>query len=764
MCGSTIKLGVCVLLACCLDGVHSQDYSHSLELHSSYHVYEYIATPLKWQHASKYCELRFGSLPVVRDVEEKSVMLDLLASQGVNQQIWMKGELSETLERDKTMGENSLDKFAVLTFSNKTDTKYAKILSVLPSMSAVTACASLQWDNKTNTIGTVFSYAVPVFMNEFQLRGHMNDTGFIQLALIVHGHHTPYRSVLRSDGQWHHICVTWHTEKGAWSFYADGQLVSSGVGYYTSHLLAGNGIFIIGQDQDSLGGAFKQNEAFSGNITALNIWSRALTGGEIAAINGCSLPLQHLVYQWDLANMEIEPTVEIMQVQVNCSAANVFSNECPTFHVSGVENRHNCEVPLSFFCQFNKDTYLKLKKLESDSRSLFKTKLNEFSNNITVTEYMSLTNVKLVHSVSEAEEVLKAVQQVLSVENTTLQVADLLSVISLLQNVADMEVDASDTSEDPEDISQSFIDVAGEILDEHHAERWNEISEIVRGPMSVVYGVDRMVRNLNKVSTFGQKNIVIQNKNIQLEIRQNLLHNFTNGFEVYVGDGINKSSDQIGLPKETIERLQGKGNAVIRLSACLSLSFSGTETRFGHALLAVRPFLTVSYSSTGFAWMYGFIFIATMLRSEIQLTFNPVFNLKGILIPFCSSNILITLSNLLWSSASSKTNIENLQSLRSNHSLTATFVNTWYRTLPNLLNTGSLVETVFDEGIKHIRTQVASAVISSTVFVGGWEVSTPTQFKLLHRVKYRESRDPSGGNLGGGHCTCQSLSSSPTGK
>uniref|UniRef100_UPI00398E5E99 adhesion G protein-coupled receptor D2 n=1 Tax=Pristiophorus japonicus TaxID=55135 RepID=UPI00398E5E99 len=632
-----ITFWFCALLVCSLDGVHLQAYSNSSVFQSSYYIYEYINTPIKWQHASKYCELRFGSLPVVSDVEERSVMLDLLATQGVNQQVWINGKLNVASERENiTVGKIGIDKLTVLIFPNKTDTKHAKVLSVLPPLPAVTVCVRVQWDEKSFGIATVFSYAIPVFINEFQLRGRIDDVGFVQLALIVHGHHTPYRSVLKSDRQWHHICVTWQKANGAWSIYADGIKVTSGDGCYSSQIIAGSGTFIIGQDQDSLGGTFKQNEAFSGSITDLNIWSRVLDASQITAVRVCSPPQTNLIYEWNLASLEIEPTVQIMHIPFNCPALEGFSADCQTLDaVSGFKSQHGCENPLSFLCQFKKGTYLKLKKFESDPRSLFKTKLNEFSNNTLVTEYMSLGSAKLVPNISEAETVLKIVQHVLTIENATLEPADMLSVIRLLQNVANMETHVNDTREVLENISRSFIDVADEILDQHNADRWTEINEIVQGPMAVVYGVDRMVQNLNKLLTSDQENIVIRNKNIQLEIRHKILSNLTNGIEIYMSDMNNKSADQIGLPKEAIERLQEKG--------------------------------------------------------EYRLT-------------------------------------------------TATFVNTWYGTLHSLLGNGtlgtnSLLETVFDEGFKHVGTQVASAIISSTVFQGGLPVSTPTQYRLLHRVK-----------------------------
>ncbi|XP_048469332.1 adhesion G-protein coupled receptor D2 [Rhincodon typus] len=638
MCGAITRFAVwfCALLVCNLDETYTQAFSNSSIFQSSYYVYEYINTPLKWEHASRYCELRFGSLPVVSKVADKNAILDLLATQGVNQQVWINGKLNEVSGgEDITVRKNSADRFKTLAFLNKTDTKHAKILNVLPPLSAVTICARVQWDSQSSDIATVFSYAIPAFINEFQLRGRIDDVGFIQLALIVHGHHTPYRSVLKSDGLWHHFCVTWQNENGAWFIYADGVKVSSGDGCYSSQIIAGNGIFIIGQDQDSLGGTFKQNEAFSGNITDLNIWTRVLDANQIKAVSMCSFPQQNLIYQWNLTSLEIEPSVQIMELQLNCTDLQISSGECQTFDAaSGFKSQVGCENLLSFLCQLTKDTYLKLNKFQSDSRSLFKTKSKAFSHNTMAIEYMSLSNTKLVPNISEAETILKTVQHVLNMENVTLQSADMLSVIRLLQNVANMEPDVNDTQEAFENVSRSFIHIAGEVLDRHNAEGWTEINEIVHGPMAIVYGVDRMVQNLNKLLTSDQESIVIRSKNIQLEIRQKVLTNFTNDIDVYVSDMNNKSTDQIGLPKEAIDRLQQKGK-------------------------------------------------------------------------YCLTR--------------------------------ATFVNTWYGTLHSLLGNSALeinlMEAAFDEGFKRVGMQIASAVISSTVFQGGQPVSTATKYRLQHRVK-----------------------------
>uniref|UniRef100_A0A8C0EQ34 Pentraxin family member n=1 Tax=Bubo bubo TaxID=30461 RepID=A0A8C0EQ34_BUBBB len=135
----------------------------------------------------------------------------------------------------------------------------------------------------------------------FQLRGFVDEEGFVRFALIVHGHHSPYLPVFRADGQWHHFCVTWQQENGTWAIYADGKRRASAnglcaVGPSAPQAIYGQGTFIIGQDQDSLGGTFKEKESFSGNITDLHVWQKVLGAEQIEKVRSAGLvvtkPLQ----------------------------------------------------------------------------------------------------------------------------------------------------------------------------------------------------------------------------------------------------------------------------------------------------------------------------------------------------------------------------------------------------------------------------------------------------------------------------------------
>lgn len=74
------------------------------------------------------------------------------------------------------------------------------------------------------------------------------------------------------DGLWHHICVTWKSVTGSWAIYKDGQKISGGYKFKIGHKIPTNGVLIVGQEQDSLGGKFDANQNYIGELTDLNIW------------------------------------------------------------------------------------------------------------------------------------------------------------------------------------------------------------------------------------------------------------------------------------------------------------------------------------------------------------------------------------------------------------------------------------------------------------------------------------------------------------
>ena len=72
----------------------------------------------------------------------------------------------------------------------------------------------------------------------------------------------------------------------------DSQLTDSGAGLMKGFVIPRGGTFVLGQDQDSLGGGFQTNNAFGpGQVTEVNLWSNVLSGSEISVqYQSCHIP------------------------------------------------------------------------------------------------------------------------------------------------------------------------------------------------------------------------------------------------------------------------------------------------------------------------------------------------------------------------------------------------------------------------------------------------------------------------------------------
>ena len=89
-----------------------------------------------------------------------------------------------------------------------------------------------------------------------------------------------------NDGRWHYICVTWQAKDGRYSFYKDGRNVGSGVILDSvGKAIPGKGTWVLGQDQDTVGGGFQDFQTADGEFTGVNIWDKVLSPFEIVKMS-----------------------------------------------------------------------------------------------------------------------------------------------------------------------------------------------------------------------------------------------------------------------------------------------------------------------------------------------------------------------------------------------------------------------------------------------------------------------------------------------
>ncbi|XP_078582500.1 neuronal pentraxin-2-like [Branchiostoma floridae x Branchiostoma japonicum] len=158
---------------------------------------------------------------------------------------------------------------------------YARLLTTLArDLSSYTLCLRVRTDMSYGSGMALVSYAVEEQNNELMVTGD-GDGGFLLFADNQKAT-TAYLTV--RDDLWHSLCVTWRGNNGSWQLYADGELRDSGSGLAVGGRINSGGTWILGQDQDTVGGGFETSQAFSGELSHVNLWDRVLSPSEIEAV------------------------------------------------------------------------------------------------------------------------------------------------------------------------------------------------------------------------------------------------------------------------------------------------------------------------------------------------------------------------------------------------------------------------------------------------------------------------------------------------
>ncbi|CAB4041436.1 Hypothetical predicted protein, partial [Paramuricea clavata] len=152
----------------------------------------------------------------------------------------------------------------------------------LPELSAFSICAWAKFVK--NADGTILSYAVQggsKKANEIAIWCYRTKVIFS----ITNVWTTTYNSLL-SDGFWHSICLTWSNVDGNLAVYKDNVMTDQASGVVTGKNISGGGRWVLGQDQDSVGGGFAIQDAFQGELAEVNVWGRVLTKQENKRLPG----------------------------------------------------------------------------------------------------------------------------------------------------------------------------------------------------------------------------------------------------------------------------------------------------------------------------------------------------------------------------------------------------------------------------------------------------------------------------------------------
>ncbi|XP_022091571.1 sushi, von Willebrand factor type A, EGF and pentraxin domain-containing protein 1-like isoform X2 [Acanthaster planci] len=175
----------------------------------------------------------------------------------------------------------------LLDFTNSRTSEFSLLRTRHSEFQEITLSMWLRTTDSTN-MGTPISYAAMKPADNAasgSSPGSLVDntltvTDCASLRIYVNGV-TIFTDVAINNGRWTSLVFTWRG--GEWHLYVNGTEANSGATLRTE-AIPGQGVFVLGQEQDSIGGAFNTRETYLGEIYKLNIWDHVLPEDAIQAL------------------------------------------------------------------------------------------------------------------------------------------------------------------------------------------------------------------------------------------------------------------------------------------------------------------------------------------------------------------------------------------------------------------------------------------------------------------------------------------------
>ncbi|KAL8184365.1 UNVERIFIED_CONTAM: hypothetical protein K2H54_015219 [Gekko kuhli] len=113
--------------------------------------------------------------------------------------------------------------------------------------------------------------------------------------------------------RWENICLAWNSTTGIIQLWVDG-LALPRKGLSKGYVLKTDLVMLLGQDQDSYGGSFDQQQSFVGEMAEVYLWDTVLPPEQLRRIQREKVPIP--LVDWTALNFEtkgyvvLEPTFE----------------------------------------------------------------------------------------------------------------------------------------------------------------------------------------------------------------------------------------------------------------------------------------------------------------------------------------------------------------------------------------------------------------------------------------------------------------------
>ncbi|XP_019615365.1 PREDICTED: uncharacterized protein LOC109463095 [Branchiostoma belcheri] len=186
--------------------------------------------------------------------------------------------------------------------SPRSTNNYVRLMTPLSQdLRSFTLCLHMRTDMSSSSDAALVSYAVTQQANEL-LVFNKGGRGF---KLYIQGQEVVLGPLPVWDGARHALCVTWRSSDGSWQVFADGVLKNSGSRFRSGGRVRSGGTLILAQEQDRVGGGFARNQAFSGELSQVNLWDRVLSPAEVGADWSAFCNHHGNVIDWATANIQV---------------------------------------------------------------------------------------------------------------------------------------------------------------------------------------------------------------------------------------------------------------------------------------------------------------------------------------------------------------------------------------------------------------------------------------------------------------------------
>lgn len=560
---------IVVLIHHCMEKVESK----TLLTHDDFYP-EYVPDRQPWLSAHMLCLQRSGTLAVVSSTEEIQKLNSFLRSLNITHPVW--------IESAGMFQKSEPPDIYMLEFPVRPHRKSARLRHKFPNMEALTVCAHLQLDPTCHGLSTVFSYAISSFIKEFQLQARITGNEPVQLALLVHGSNTTYITGFPNDASWHFVCASLVANSGKWSIWVDGTVVGSGNSLNSLNYIGGDGLFMIGQDQETYGG-YNGVNALCGNVTQLYMWDRLLVDTEIQSMEKvCSPVPSGLFFKWNESALEIETSLQTRRRNSPCQGSKsqppvqlisglhhnfsvLMPNKvCVTFDpASGTLINESCRTQRGSICLFPKE---QLDFLDFPGTSFFSQVSNEFHSKPNTEN----TNVTLFSENELTRHIflLSAILRIMDSNADIITRSDLLYLAETIEKAAQLNKIAVPT-EVFISMIRNCLELVSRLIDPDMAEQWEDLRDHGNylGPLIMVENIDKLLWTLADELWAERKSFTMSTKNMDIHLEPRGLAQMSCScvFKPSLHSGQFSSHDEIIIPESEMQRVFSLGHKEVML-------------------------------------------------------------------------------------------------------------------------------------------------------------------------------------------------------